>query len=107
LITYPIPDLDLGDLSLWLTKFKGGPIVFGSLCATISTILQSELVLNIEYFIDSNKVIVVVELLVGWEVSVLLAALEWCVRIGISYGELDSLSLEITLITKAKECNLS
>ena len=40
-----IPYLNLTDLSLWLAALKAGPVIFGSLCATIGTIHQSELVL--------------------------------------------------------------
>ncbi len=45
LITLAIPDLDLTDLSLWLAALKAGPVIVVSLCATIGTIHQSELVL--------------------------------------------------------------
>ncbi len=47
LITLAIPDLNLTDLSLWLAALNAGPVIFGSLCATIGTIHQSELVLPI------------------------------------------------------------
>ncbi len=50
--------------------------------ATISTIAQNKLVLNIiEYLIDGDKLIIVVELVDGWEVSVLLAWPYWHVRL--------------------------
>ena len=76
-----IPDLDLVNLSIWVVYFDAGPVVFKSLSATISTIPQSELELtSIGYFIDGDKVVFVVELVDGWEVSVLIA-IEWHVRI--------------------------
>ena len=63
-----IPDLDLSNLSLWLQKLNTGAVIFGSVCATISTIPQSELELNvIGYFIDRDNVVFVVELVAGWE----------------------------------------
>ncbi len=47
LTTLVIPDFNLTDLSLWLAALKAGPVIFVSLCATIGTIHQSELVLPI------------------------------------------------------------
>ena len=76
-----IPDLDLLELSRRLADFDAAPVVFRSFRATISTITQSELVLNsFEYFIDGDEVVFVVELVNGWEVSV-LPNLDWQVRI--------------------------
>ena len=50
-----IPDLDLSNLSLWLVKLNTVAVIFRSVCATISTIPQSELELNfIGYFIDRD-----------------------------------------------------
>ena len=68
-----------------LAHLDAAPVVLGeSLSAAISTIPQNELVLLIasaRYFINSDKVVVVAELVGGWEVSVLLATLEWLGRI--------------------------
>ncbi len=82
MITWDIPDLDLGDLSLWLAHFDAAPGVLGNcLSAAIGTIPQNELVLSFAgYLIDSDKVVVVAELVGGWEVSVLQVP-EWHVRI--------------------------
>ena len=74
-----IPDLDLLYLSLWLVNWDGFPVVIRPFGAAISSIPQNELVLNIGYFIDGDQVVVIVELVSGWEVSVLLA-LDWHVR---------------------------
>ena len=61
------------NLSPWLVDFDAAPVFTCSFGATISTITQSELVLDIfEYFIDGDKIVFVVELVDGWEVSVLL-----------------------------------
>ena len=80
-----ITDLYLVDLSLWLVFLYAAPIAFGSFCATSRSIPQNELVLTkVGYFIDRNKVVFIVELVDGWEVSVLLAALDWRIRIRIS-----------------------
>ena len=77
MIICPIPDLDLFNLSLWLVDLDAAPVITGSFCATSSTVPQSELVLNSSgYFIDGDKVVVVVELVNGWEVFVLLVALD-------------------------------
>ena len=80
MIYWVIPNLDLVQLNLWLGELYAGPVVFRSFRATISTITQSELVLTRKYFIDGDKIAFVVELVDGWEVSVLLA-LDWLVRI--------------------------
>ncbi len=42
-----IPDLDFGDLSLWLAHLDAYPVVFASLSAAIGTIPQSKPVLNL------------------------------------------------------------
>jgi hypothetical protein len=42
-VLFEIPDLDLGELSLWLADFKAEPVVFGSLSSTTGSVLQSEL----------------------------------------------------------------
>ena len=79
-----IHDLDLVNLSLWLIEFNAGPVALISFCATKGSIPQSEPVLRtIGYFIESDKVIVVVELIDGWEVSVLLTPY-WKVRFRVS-----------------------
>ena len=44
-----------------------------SLSSTIGSVRKRELELRIAYLIHSNKVVVVVELLDSWEVSVLFA----------------------------------
>ena len=81
------PDLDLFNLSQWLVELYAGPVVLVSFGATISTIPQNELVLKyppfslLNTFIDREKVVVIVEPVDGWEVYVLLAAIEWHVRI--------------------------
>ncbi len=86
-----IPDLDLLDLHLLPADLKEGPVVALSLTATISSVRKGELVLAlVGYFIHSDKVVIVVELLNGWEVSVLLF-LDWIVRITESVGEFLSL----------------
>ena len=96
-----IPDLDLADLSLWLVDINAGPVVCFSFCATISTILQSELVLVIiEYFIERNNIVVIIELVDCWEVSVLLA-LDWQVRIRKSVSEFLSFNCDNMLSTNA------
>ena len=78
-----VPDLDLADLSLWLVDFDAGPVVFRSFRATISTIFHSKLVLTrARHFIERDKVVFVVELVDGWEVSVLLGiGIDWQVRL--------------------------
>jgi hypothetical protein len=92
-----MPDLDLGDLSLLLAELGVYPVVFGSLSAAICTIPHSELVLNsVVDFINGDKVVVVAELVGGWELSVLLA-LEWPGRIRESRQELTGLNLKTVL----------
>ncbi len=49
--------------------------------------------------IDRDQIVIVVELVDGWEVSVLLA-LEWQERFRVSILVFDALSLEYTLIAK-------
>ncbi len=95
--SWVIPDLDLADLSLWLAVFKGGPVLFGSLSAAIGSVCKGELVLNsVGYFIHGNKIVVVAELVGGWEESVLLA-LEWHIGIGQSGLKLLGLNLVTVL----------
>jgi len=53
-ITWVIADLDFGNLSLRLAVLKAAPVAAGALCAAIGAVLQTELVLNIEYFIDCD-----------------------------------------------------
>ena len=48
-------------------------------------------------FNDSDKLVIVVELVDSWELSVLLAALEWHVRIRESVGKFLSLLLNNVL----------
>ena len=70
-----IPDIDLCELSLWLADLKGGPVVAVSLSATISSVRKGELVLSIAgwlQFNDSHEVVIVVELVNSWKVTVLL-----------------------------------
>ena len=84
MITWAIPDLDLVDLSFRLVDFDAAPIVSVSFGTAIGSIPQSELILTIVgSFIYGDQVVFGVELVFGWEVSVLLA-LDWHVRIGVS-----------------------
>ncbi len=90
MVIFCVPDHDLGELSLWLADFTGGPVVTLSLSATVSTILKCELVLVPVDWLrlnDSDKIVIVAEFLDGREVSVLLAVLEWQVRIRVSVAE--------------------
>ncbi len=61
---------------------KGVPVVAISPTATIGSVGKNELVLDsVGYlFIHSDEVVIVAELLDGWEVSVLML-LDWQVRI--------------------------
>ena len=69
-----VPELNLAELSLWVIYLKTVRGVCGSLRATASTIIQSELVLSIAgYMIHSDQKIIVVELFDAWKVSVLVA----------------------------------
>ena len=79
MIAWVIPDLDLANLSLWLFELYEVPIAL-SFRAAISTIPQNKLVRNSGSFIDSDKVVVEVELVDDWKVSVLMA-IDWQVRI--------------------------
>ena len=82
-----------------------GPVVCVCLRVTICTILQSEIELTIvAYFFDSDKVVVVVEFVDGWEVPVLLAHDLASIRIGISEHESGALFRDNTLNTNANEC---
>ena len=105
-----ISDLDLTNLSLWLVDLDQNPVVLSSLRATINTITESKLVLDTVawlQFIDSDKRVVIIELVDGWEVFVLVAALERHVRIGFFVHELDALSLNNILKTFGLEFGLS
>ena len=87
LIFMIIPDLDLVNLSLWLVDFNAVPVVTHPFGAAIGSIPQSELVLDIVgYFTDGDKIVFVIELVDGWEVSVLLAV-DWFVRFCVSPGQ--------------------
>ena len=100
MITWPIADLDFGDLSLRLAVLKAAPVAAATLGAAIGAVLQTELVLNIEYFIDCNQPVVVVELADCRKVLVLLF-FDWHVRIGFFYRELGAVALKNTLKTQA------
>ncbi len=100
MITWGIADLDFGDLSLRLAVLKAAPIAAVALCAAIGAVLQTELVLVTEYFIDCNQPVVVVELVNCRKVLVLLF-FDWHVRIGFFYRELGAISLKNTLKTQA------
>ncbi len=90
-------DLDFGDLSLWLAVLKADPVVLGSLCFAICSVLQNELVLNPGgYFIHCDQPVVVVELANFREVLALLL-FYWHVRIGFFYREPGTISLKNTL----------
>ena len=92
------PDLDLLELSLWLADLKGDPVVAWSLQATIISVRKIELDLSLSGWLQFNytdKVVIVAELLDGWEVSVLLF-LDWHVRIWVSHKRFGSLVLENT-----------
>ncbi len=74
MITWAIPDLDLANQSLWLNEWKEAPVFASTLSVTINSIPQIKLKLKtIDSLIDGNKIIGVVELFDGWEVSVLPA----------------------------------
>ena len=82
-----ITDFDLANLSLWLVNLNAAPVVFWSLSATICSIPERELVLIISvYFVDCDKIVVVIELFDGWEVHVMLA-LPWHVWLWVSPAE--------------------
>ncbi len=92
-----IPDLDLFELSLWLAAFMGGPVVEESLSSTICSVCKNELKLIFPFwlhFIYTNQLVIVAELFNIWEVSVLLAAPEWNVRIRKSRDKLGSMVLD-------------
>ena len=97
MIVWAIADLDFGDLSLRLAVLKAAPVAAVALCAAIGAVLQTELVLNIEYFIDCDQPVVVVELVDCRKVLVLLF-FDWQVRSGVFDHELDALSRDDTLI---------
>ncbi len=67
---------------------KGYSVVVCSFSATIGSVRESELeMINVGRFIYYHEVVVVAELLDGWEVSVLLAVLDWHARFGVSEVE--------------------
>jgi hypothetical protein len=109
LIAWPIADLDLGDLSLWLLDIQAAPIVFESSSGTTSAVSQNELILAVEYFINSDQLVVVVELIDRREVSVLLAVFEWHVRITESALEFVSIAHDTYLkvsLQKQRFCEI-
>ncbi len=110
MITWVIADLDFGDLSLRLAVLKAAPVAAaGCLCAAISAVLQTELVLNTArwlQFIDCNQPVFVVELVDCRKVPVLLS-INWQVRIGFFDRELGAFALENTLKTPAIESDRS
>ncbi len=55
-----------------------------SLSATNSTILQNKRVLFIIHFVNGYEIIIIVKFFYGWEVSVLLAVLDWLANIRVS-----------------------
>ncbi len=66
----------------------GGPVVVWSLTATSGSVRESELVLATEgCFINCHEVVVVVEFVNSWEVSVLLALDLPATRIRVSEAE--------------------
>ena len=69
-----VPDLDLAELSVWLADFNAVPLLLISFRATIGSIAQRELPLDITIgdLIERDNIVVVVELVDGWEVSYLL-----------------------------------
>ncbi len=77
-----IPDLNLLKLSLWLADWKGDPFVALILGAAIGSVRKDELVpTSVGFFINCHEVVIVAELLDSREVFVLLAVLEWRLRI--------------------------
>ena len=100
-----IPDLYLIDLSLRLIESETRPLIISCLSATIGTVPQDELVLNLGAWlqiIDSDKVVVVAEHFESWEVSVLLL-LDRQVRISESELELLFLTRDSKLSTIVNE----
>ena len=75
---------------------KGKKYVAGSHTVIISSVRKSKLKHStIEYFIDSHEIVIVIELLDGWEVSVRLAVFEWFVKIRVSLKQkLGDLALQ-------------
>ena len=72
LIARSVAHLDLPYL-LWLRELDAGPAVFRSPRAAASSIPQHQLVLTVVDLLHSDQIVIVVELIRGWEVSVLLA----------------------------------
>ena len=74
-----ITDLDLWELSYWLAEFMGGPVVLWSHRAPlICSVRKGELELKvIAYVIDRDKVVIVVEFVYGWEVSIFIRKQKW------------------------------
>ncbi len=105
MITWVIADLDFGDLSLRLAVLKAAPVAAVALGAAIGAVLQTELVLKIEYFIDCNQPVVVVELCDCRKVLVLLF-FYWQVRIGFFDREFGPIALKNTLNTQTWICDL-
>ena len=66
--------------------------------ATIGSVREGELAKSsVMYFIHNDKVVIVAELVNSWEVCVLLAAIEWNVRIRESRDKLGGLVLDDAL----------
>jgi hypothetical protein len=87
LIQLVVHDINLLELCLRLADFKAGPVVTVSQTATIVSVSKSELVIPIEYFTDSNKVVVVAKFSDGWKVSVLHVVTDLYIRISESVCE--------------------
>ena len=80
---------------MWLVDINAAPVVVRSLSGTVSTILESELVLiHVGYLIHSDKLVIVVELVDGWEVSVLLFAIVMTIRMRESEAKYGKLILQ-------------
>ncbi len=84
MIPIVINDLDLLELHLWLADLIGGRVVEKYLKSTIGSVQKSESELRIVIsFSDRDEVVIVVELLNGWEMCVLIL-LDWPVGIRVS-----------------------
>ena len=78
-----------------LVDINAAPVVVRSLSGTVSTILEGELVLiHVGYLIHSDKLVIVVELVDGWEVSVLLFAKVMTIRMRESEAKYGKLILQ-------------
>ena len=86
---------------------KAAPVAAAALCAAIAAVLQTELVLNIGYFVDCDQPVVVVELADCRKVLVLLFFDRAATRIGVSDREFGAISLENTLKAPAIDCYYS